>query len=153
MTDTADKTGGDWDIRIDGQTDALRFSRLGGYAGFTYACITTILPLLFMFLGRKQMASMEPAQLYGMFGALVIRFLIYWLLSWRTHTGRGIIAAPLLLLFFCLEIGMVIFMIFKSGMFFAVIIPVLFAIIGYVIYAGVKGNWANWQYRYDSAKL
>jgi len=150
MANTIDQSGdqgGEWNIRIETRQDAIRYARLGGYAGFTYACIITFVALLVLFLGREQMASQPQQQIFGMYGMIVIRFMIYWLLSWRTHTGRGIIAAPLLLLFFCLEIGMVTFMIFKSGMFFAVIIPILFAIIGYVMYAGVKGNWANWRYR------
>jgi len=141
------KKPGDWEIRIENQQDAKRFSRLGAYAGFTYASIITFLALLAFFLFKSKIGE-QPDKTILMITAIILgRFTIYWLLSWRSHTGKGIIAAPIMFLLFCAEMISLTIMIFQSGMFAAVIIPILFGIIGYVLYAGVRGNWASWQFR------
>ncbi len=141
------KQPGDWEVRIETHEDAKRFSRLGAYAGFTYASIITFLALLAFFLFKSKIGEQPDKAIIMITAIILIRFSIYWLLSWRTHTGKGVIAASIMFLLFCLEMIMLTIMIFQSGMFAAVLIPILFGIIGYVMYAGVRGNWASWQFR------
>jgi len=147
------KKPGDWEIRIDTQEDARRFSRLGAYAGFTYAVLTSFaatayLPMLLKSVFGITLASEETILIVS-----GLRFAVFWLLAWRTHSGKSTIAAVTLFTLYCIEQAFAVYMIFKSGMFAAVLVPILMGIFGYVLYAGIRGNWANKEFRRDSTDV
>ncbi len=147
----------EWEIKIESQEDAKRFARLGGYAGFIHTVGSTLLAVLIMYMMIKQMGEkteLEVDAVKKMSVGLVfigIRFVIYWILSWRTFTGRGIISAPVLLLLFVVETAAIVFGIIASKMIFFLLIIVIPLAFGFVMLAGVKGNWANRRYRKQAA--
>lgn len=142
-----------WDVRIETQEDAKRFARIGGYAGFTYIFITTFFAVFGIMGGLSQMEKMPElgadvvGQQTGAIGFMFARFVLYWVLSWRTHSGNGIIAAPVLCLLIVGEIFFATFGMVSKGFIPGLLLVILAAVFGSVLVAGIKGNWANRAFR------
>ncbi|PHR93788.1 MAG: hypothetical protein COA69_03935 [Robiginitomaculum sp.] len=142
-----------WDIKIDTPEDAQRMARVGAYAGYSYTLITTLLAGMGMMAGLSQMGKMpeiDPEMVTQQGGAilgLLVRFVLYWALSWRTYSGKGIIAAPLLLVLIVAEILFAVFALVSNGVVPGLLLIIIAAVVGFVLVAGVKGNWANRAFR------
>lgn len=138
-----------WDIKIDTPEDAQRMARVGAYAGYSYTLITTLLAGMGMMTGLSQMGEMPEIdpEMLSQHGreilGLFVRFVVYWALSWRAHSANGIIAAPLLLVLIVAEILFAVFTLVSNGIIPALLLIIIAAVVGFVLMAGVKGNWAN----------
>lgn len=149
MSDVITEEAG-WEVNIETQEDAQRFARIGGYAGFTYIFFTTFFAVFGIIGGLSQFKEMTEVpidtfqQQMGAIGFMFARFVVYWVWSWRTHSGKGIIAAPLLCLFIVGEILFAVFGMVSQGIVPGLLLIILAAIFGFVLITGVRGNWANW---------
>jgi uncharacterized membrane protein len=66
-----------------------------------------------------------------------IHFIVFWLLAWRVHSGKGKYSAIAMLALF------VVFKIFNVMELRFSILGVLFSgVIAYTMFAGIKGSWA-----------
>ena len=143
----------EWDIKIETQEDAQRMARIGGNAGLTYAVITTLLIGFALSAGLSQMVKLDAvdpekvSQQMGVIIAIAGRCILYCLLAWRTKSAKGLIAAPLLLIFIVAEILMIVFAGVSNGVVPALLLILLAIVVGFVLLAGVKGNWANRAFR------
>ena len=142
----------EWAITINNQDDARRYARLAGWVGFVYVVLTTLIFLFGMKQGIAKMAGQDALahkQLVGLtMGMMMVglRFLLYSLLSFMSFIAKGIpsIGAGILMLtFFVLELCGAAFMVVSKAMFMGIIVVAPVAILGYIFYAGIVGNWQN----------
>lgn len=140
-------------VNIQTQEDAQRMARVGAYAGYTYVIATTIIAGFGISAGLSQLTKMDAIapdafqQQATVVVGLAVRLVLYLLLSWRTYSGRGLIAAPLLFFFVIAEILAAVFGAVSGGIVPGLLLVIIAIAFGYVLMAGIKGNWANRSFR------
>lgn len=143
---------GEWEINIHTQEDARRFARIGGYTGFTYLFLSTILAIFGAMGSVGPLMQMDAVELTKVdkyastLGFLALRFIVLWVLALRTYSGKGFIAAPVLLTLVVIEMLYGVYSGVAGGSVIALMSIIWAVFWGFLLLAGVKGNWANREF-------
>ena len=132
----------DWEIKIDDITDARRFCRLGGYAGFTYALVAVLVLFIGILLNQTDFVNLSKIDQISHLTAGLIHFVFFWFLAWRVHSGNGKFSSVVMLSLF------ILFKILNLMALQVSVLGVLYSgAIAYAMYAGILGSWYVAKYK------